>query len=336
MNKKIIILLALTSALLLSGCKKTTNEVNTPDTSEKVQNTETEPVTTTEKTESKAEFSFDDIKNYGFNYCSGAGGWMTELHINKDGSFYGEFQDLDAGETDEFYPKGIIYSCDYTGQFSDLEKIDENTYSMKIESIKYANAVDDASYLNGYKYVYSKPAGFDKADKVVLYLKGTPAKDLPENLIKWIKSTGYNGEDTLKSYAIYNEVDDAGFYGEDLGKPVEYANEVLKKAKAQSDEFSKSLEEDLPQLDMNYHAAGDYAVWDKALNRVWAILKNNYNGDEFEKIKAQQKIWIGERDKEMELAGKEYEGGSLQAFVECQRGSEVTKERVEELIKYLK
>ena len=66
----------------------------------------------------------------GFGFSSGAGAWGTFLDLNDDGTFSGEFHDSNMGETGEGYPYGTVYVCDFSGKFSEPEKINEYTYSI--------------------------------------------------------------------------------------------------------------------------------------------------------------------------------------------------------------
>ena len=84
--------------------------------------------------EPQEEFSFQDISDYVFSFSSGAGAWSTELRIHADGTFKGHYQDADMGDAGEGYAGGTLYVCDFTGKFGGLEKVDDVTWKMKLES----------------------------------------------------------------------------------------------------------------------------------------------------------------------------------------------------------
>lgn len=55
-----------------------------------------------------------------------------------------------------------------------------------------------------------------------------------------------------------------------------------------------------------------------------------------EQITAEEREWISYKESEIANAGAEAEGGSMQALLENDKGAELTKARVYELIEYLK
>ena len=61
---------------------------------------------------------FDGIR---WEFCSGAGGWATELEILPDGTFSGDYHDSEMGETADEYPDGSLYLCTFSGKLSLVE-----------------------------------------------------------------------------------------------------------------------------------------------------------------------------------------------------------------------
>lgn len=121
-----------------------------------------------------------------FVFSSGAGGWQTVMNISSDGSFTGHYSDTNFGETGDGYPNGTVYICDFKGQFNDVRKIDEYTYSMKLDSFSY-----DGSHpyiKDGVQYIYASPSGIDAETKdLMVYLPGKPIASIPEGFIEWLK-----------------------------------------------------------------------------------------------------------------------------------------------------
>lgn len=95
-------------------------------------------------------FLFADVANLEFYFASGAGGWCTELYIHEDGTFEGLYHDSDMGDSSDEYPNGTIYYCDFTGKFTQLEKVDDYTYAMLIEHLEYADTEGDEEIADGY------------------------------------------------------------------------------------------------------------------------------------------------------------------------------------------
>ena len=116
----------------------------------------------------------------------------------------------------------------------------------------------------------------------------------------------------------------------DMETLVKNYEETLKKSNEIDEEFENSF---LDQQSMNKLAYEKYNLWDVLLNQIWAFLEDSLTEDRFEKLRAEQKQWIEKKEKAMKDAGKENEGGSLQPLMEYGKGSEVTQERVEELMK---
>ena len=128
MRKRVIaFVLMLSMAVSVSGCGN--------DGENKVQNGEEVSL-------------FEELKGNRLVFASGAGAWGTELQIAEDGSFQGQYHDSDMGSTGEGYPKGTRYFSEFTGQFSEPEKVNEYTYKMTINEIKYANEVGSEEILD--------------------------------------------------------------------------------------------------------------------------------------------------------------------------------------------
>ena len=80
---------------------------------------------------------FAALDDKDFYFASGAGGWATELEIEEDGTFSGEYFDSDMGDRGTDYPNGTRYECEFEGSFQAPEKIDEYSYRLKLENLSY-------------------------------------------------------------------------------------------------------------------------------------------------------------------------------------------------------
>lgn len=139
-----------------------------------------------------------------FTLTSGMESWQTELTVEEDGTFIGEYSDADAFET---------YICEFTGTFSDLQEIDEYTYSMQIESLEYAKTIGDEYEEDGLTYIVSEPAGIEAHGEYMLYLPGRSTADLPEAFLSWVWIAGDVSE-KLPFYGIYNAETECGFFSD--------------------------------------------------------------------------------------------------------------------------
>lgn len=119
-------------------------------------------------------FSYVDVSELEFCFSSGVGAWATFLRIDENGNFEGSYHDSDMGTIGEGYPNGTVYVCDFSGQFSELEKVNEYTYSSEIESIRLKEVPGITKITDGVQYVYSEPYGLDNAQRILFYLTGAP------------------------------------------------------------------------------------------------------------------------------------------------------------------
>ncbi|MCI5901813.1 MAG: hypothetical protein MRZ74_04750 [Blautia sp.] len=154
----------------------------------------------------------------GFTFSSGAGGWATELFLNDDGTFTGQYHDSDMGDLGAEYPNGTVYIRDFSGKFTMPVKVDEFIYSMHLETLNVEGTTGTVYYENGIKYIVSEPYGFENADEFLIYLPGCPLEKTAEDFLMWsfissqIRSTIPAGV-----YGIYNVGGMEGFMGEEDG-----------------------------------------------------------------------------------------------------------------------
>ena len=114
-------------------------------------------------------------------------------------------------------------------------------------------------------------------------------------------------------------------------------DDYMTSIKKQSDIIKASLELDtLTQMDMNLKAQELYKLWDDALNYLWGELKDSLPEEKFSKLLDEQRIWIAEKEKSVEKAGKEVEGGSMYPLVVNMEAAKITEERVYVLYEILK
>lgn len=88
------------------------------------------------------------------------------------------------------------------------------------------------------------------------------------------------------------------------------------------------------QMDMNIAAAELYQMWDDTLNRVWGLLEANLSETDMEVLRKEEREWIAFKDAEVQAAGQECGGGSIQPSVEAATAADLTKTRVYELAGY--
>lgn len=151
-----------------------------------------------------------------FYFSSGAGGWGTDITLHDDGTFTGSYHDSDMGSDIEHYPGGTMYVASFNGKFTDFQKVDDYTWTMRLESLNYDNAPGQDWEENGVHNIASEAYGIAGGDQFYLYLQGHPTSTLPEEYLNWAKMymNAYdNLPSTLTVYGIYNVAEQAGFGG---------------------------------------------------------------------------------------------------------------------------
>ena len=150
-----------------------------------------------------------------YMFCSGAGGWSTDLYLELDGSFTGEFHDSDMGDGSGHFPNGTVYLCNFSGKFAQPERLDATTYAMRLESLETERPDDGAEEIvDGTRFINSGPYGLENAEELRIYLPETPVEGLSEDVL-WVVRGPYNWEETeegtLGYWIIYNVTEECGF-----------------------------------------------------------------------------------------------------------------------------
>ena len=160
-------------------------------------------------------------------FSSGVGAWYTEIVIHADGSFEGNYHDTDMGDVGEENPNGTLYICDFKGRFSELEKINDYTYSLTLESIEVEDENAEDRIEDGMLVVHSYPHGLmnkdgsDYGKEFLLFVPNTEIEVLKneyqttemENFLNWWPvrmSEEQNG--TLSVYGLMNVHTGDGFF----------------------------------------------------------------------------------------------------------------------------
>jgi len=372
MKKKLVLLVmaaSLGSSLVACG-KKEVNVISEDKTAEETQVKEepeaSEEPSASEATEEPAKeaeevaeelaeetangISYADFKYKSFYFSSGAGGWDTSLVIDEDGNFNGTYHDSDMGCTGDGYEYGTMYWCEFTGKLGTIEKINDFTYSAKIESLNYANTVGTEEIIDQVLYVYSEAYGLSGTDHLLIYTPDAPVAELSEDYMSWVNMARWENPDDEKLgfFGLFNESEGNGFSSYDMEDPDPYkieetvnatyssVDEELAAIQALNDKIFADAQEDITQLDMNNNAYSMFTLWDTELNSIWGRLSTKYTKEEMDVLREQQKNWIDSKEKKVEEEGSKYEGGSMRPQIEYSLAAELTEERVRELIELLR
>lgn len=97
-------------------------------------------------------------------FCSGAGGWSTDLTLNADGTFTGEYSDSDMGDSGPGY-RGTEYICTFHGRFGDIEQVSEHVWSLTLAELVLdtGHPIGEEWIEGGTRYISSAPYGLSAA-----------------------------------------------------------------------------------------------------------------------------------------------------------------------------
>lgn len=118
---------------------------------------------------------------------------------------------------------------------------------------------------------------------------------------------------------------------ERIAMEVSYAEEREKEI---DKEIERQQEEAATQPEMNETAEDMYRLWDDTLNAVWGLLEASLDEADMEALRKEEREWIAFKNTEVQAAGEENGGGSLQPLLEAMKAAELTKTRVYELAEY--
>ncbi len=120
-------------------------------------------------------------------FSSGAGGWGTEMTLERDGAFSGRYHDSEMGETGEEYPNGSVYIATFNGRFTDIRRLPDGTYTMKLGEVTTMDAPGDEWIQDGVRFIASDAYGLDtwETGDFVLYPPETEVSALDEEFYSW-------------------------------------------------------------------------------------------------------------------------------------------------------
>lgn len=167
-------------------------------------------VSSTETTESFSCLPFNEPLEMFFS--SGAGAWGTTLLLNPDGSFTGEYHDTDMGEMGTDYPNGIVYLSEFSGQFSEIKQLDENTWCMKLEELYLEETPDEEWIEDGVRYVATDVYGLTGGEIFEFYLPEKPVSELDFEFLSWWPDEERANKHKLDCYGLQNMQTGYGFF----------------------------------------------------------------------------------------------------------------------------
>ncbi len=318
---------------VITEVENTTGAV--PVENEEPEGTQQEIVDAQADKEQEETLSFADLSTIQFEFSSGAGGWSEDFTIEKDGYFTGKYHDTDMGDTGEDYENGTVYSSSYSGHFTDLTKVNDYTYTMKLSDITYKEMADMTDIIDGVRYIYTTSYCLEGTDTFYIYLPGTPFSEFSEEVGFWLQFA--NGSETeLTMTAIVNKQQEYGVYSYERMKPLEDAQATYESYKASYDYFGEKLSQAVTTREMVEYTGRMYELSDECLNYIWNLIRYNVDETEYQEILTKQREWISFKEAQADAIRADYQGGTMGPVDINDTLAALTMKRCEELIEYLK
>ena len=155
---------------------------------------------------------FETMAGMKWTFCSGVGGWSTDLWIRADGSFHGEFHDGELGDCTDEYPNGTIYYCSFSGQMSLAEQADGSTWKIHVDQLILDPA--EETIADGIRYIPADSYGISEGEDMILYAPGTPVSIFSEEQLFWTHILDYATPPAeLEDWFLCSAEDETGFVG---------------------------------------------------------------------------------------------------------------------------
>ncbi len=169
-------------------------------------------VSCAEMEKTKAPVSKLPFESLRLSFCSGAGAWSTELAFRGDGTFTGNYLDSDMGSFTDEYPDGTAYVCEFSGNFKNITKINDYTYSLTLDEVVTAKEFGEEWIEDSIRYIASPPYGIYDGREFFLYTPDAPVSELDEAFLGWYPiGLEFDGE-KLGKYGLYNVETGDGFF----------------------------------------------------------------------------------------------------------------------------
>jgi len=151
-------------------------------------------------------------------------GWETHLNLlpaYKNGTlsfFLGNQEEVDASDKGSGYSRGTQYECWFSGKFTDVKRINEFEYSMKVDGFNISGTPGEIVKQYNMRFItLAEPNGFTGEDEFRLYLPGRSTHDLPEAFLELVVKPNAGDEipAELPFVGLYNTSGEIGFAPED-------------------------------------------------------------------------------------------------------------------------
>ena len=107
-------------------------------------------------------------------------------------------------------------------------------------------------------------------------------------------------------------------------------------AEEQTAALNRRMQAAQTQTELNELAGQKFQVWDNELNSVWKRLESTLSKDAMERLRAEERTWISQKEKAMQQEAAAFGGGSMASMAYAEKGTELTRARVYVLAEYLR
>ena len=204
--------------VLLTGCGAKQAEppaqAQEPPAAEQPEAPVKQPKTPAEEPEVPAQEAnaLPDALPLDLIFASGAGGWSTDLTLERDGSFAGIYHDSEMGSTGPEYPNGTYDISTFSGRFGDIRQVDEHTWAMSLEELTVQETPGEEWIEDGILYIASEAYGLEEGTEFLLYSPETPTEGLDEEFLTWWPSWNVEDTGTLNCWGLLNREMGYGFF----------------------------------------------------------------------------------------------------------------------------
>ena len=144
-----------------------------------------------------------------FVFSSGAGGWSTQITVQKDGTFKGQWMDSDMGDRGSDHPNGTVHVCEFEGKFSAVDQVSDMEFELQLDYLRPTHAAEE-KIEDGILYIWADdvPYGLGQmTEKPVgdwhLYMPGMPNEGFPDDVTLWWRTEGWDKDAvTLNGYGL--------------------------------------------------------------------------------------------------------------------------------------
>lgn len=217
MNVKYLSCLLALCLVLVTGCgaKQPEAPAEQPETPvEQPEAPAEQPETPIEKQEPPEQEAavLPDALPLDLVFASGAGGWSTDLTLERDGSFAGVYHDSEMGSTGPEYPNGTCYISTFSGRFGDIRQVDDHTWAITLEELTVRETPGEEWVEDDILYIASEAYGLEAGKEFFLYSPETPTEGLDGEFLTWWPSWNVENTGTLNCWGLWNQEMGYGFF----------------------------------------------------------------------------------------------------------------------------